>query len=63
MDEDRTEHDEVAGLYQAWTVIANASEWLTEGTSADTRHSAEWREAARRWRDDVFHPALNRVWE
>jgi hypothetical protein len=39
-------------LYQAWTIIANASggDW--------SQQSDEWQEAAKRWRDEVFHPLL-----
>ncbi len=34
-------------LETAWVVIANASGW-------DDPDRKEWREAARRWRDDYF---------
>jgi hypothetical protein len=39
-------------LYQAWTIIANVSggDW--------SQQSDEWQEAAKRWRDEVFHPLL-----
>jgi hypothetical protein len=53
-----TEYDALAGLYQAWTVIANARDWLL-----DDKQAAEWRGAAERWRDNVFHPALDAVSE
>ena len=36
-------------LEMAWIVIANASDWISEG-----KQQAEWREAAERWRDAYF---------
>lgn len=43
-------------LMSAWVVIANVSEgdW--------TKQTEEWQEAAKRWRDEVWHPALSRSW-
>ena len=43
------------GMGRAWGVIANAGEgdWLREGP--------EWIEAATRWRDEEWHPALDRL--
>jgi hypothetical protein len=57
MSEDHVEADELAGLYQAFAVIANARDWLL-----DDPQSEQWRAAAMRWRDDVFHPALTKVY-
>lgn len=45
--------DELSGYEQAWGLIANARDWLL-----DDEQAAEWREAAMRWRDEVWHPAL-----
>lgn len=39
-------------LYEAWAVIANASDWL-----ADPKCEGEWVQAAIRWRDK-FHAAV-----
>ena len=36
-------------LEMAWVIIANASDWIQEG-----KHQAEWRKAAKRWRDAYF---------
>lgn len=33
-------------LYEAWGVIANATDWLL-----DSDHGAKWQEAAEHWRD------------
>lgn len=41
-------------LELAWGIIANASGGNWE------RESPEWQEAAHRWRDQHWHPALNR---
>lgn len=43
-------------LYQAWALIANARDWLLEDVQAK-----EWVEAATKWRDNVWHPALRRA--
>ncbi len=40
----------------AWGVIANARDWTLEDKQADN-----WREAARRWRDDYFTSLPDRV--
>ena len=40
---------EVTDDTMAWVVIANASDWILE-----SKHAAEWREAAERWRDAYF---------
>jgi hypothetical protein len=42
-------------MYLAWTIIANARDWLLDDPQA-----AEWRAAAERFRDEVFHSMLNR---
>ena len=46
----------IVGWLSAWGVIANVSEgdW--------TKQTEEWQEAAKRWRDEVWHPALSRSW-
>jgi hypothetical protein len=41
-------------IYTAWTIIANARDWVIEDEQAK-----EWVEAATRWRDEVLNPALN----
>lgn len=40
-------------LYLAWTVIANAGhgDWEQE--------SSDWQYAAKRWRDEHYHPILD----
>lgn len=50
--DDTTVTPSLNGLEQAWIVIANVSEgdW--------TKQTLEWQEAARRWRDEVWHAAL-----
>ena len=40
-------------LYVAWSIIANARDWLL-----DYDQAAAWRAAAERWRDERFHPSL-----
>ena len=42
----------IESLEMAWSIIANAygGEWESAPT--------EWREAAERWRDEHWHPAL-----
>lgn len=44
---------ELDALYTAWTIIANAHEgdW--------SKATPEWRAAAERWRDEMFHPLLD----
>ena len=42
------------GMEVAWGVIANASEGNWNG------ETEEWRDAAVRWRDEHWHPALDR---
>lgn len=42
-------------VYTAWTLIANARDWLL-----DDEQAKEWVEAAIRWRDEQFHPLLKR---
>lgn len=39
-------------MADAWGIIANA-DW--------PKQTEEWQAAARRWRDEVFHPALDRA--
>lgn len=46
-----TQVDEL--IMTAWTIIANASEGNWE------QETPEWQEAARRWRDEMFHPWLD----
>lgn len=41
-------------LEWAWSLIANARDWLI----TDDELSKPWIEAACRWRDEVYHPAL-----
>jgi hypothetical protein len=43
---------EMDALYTAWTIIANANEGNWD------RATPEWRAAAERWRDEMFHPLL-----
>jgi hypothetical protein len=40
-------------LELAWALIANARSW-------DEAHQDEWRAAMERWRDQHWHPALDR---
>ena len=44
------------GMEWAWTIIANGQYW--DATDA-VRHS-EWEQAKFRWRDEHWHPALDR---
>lgn len=43
-------------MYQAWTVIANARDWLLDDDQAK-----QWVLAAQRWRDEQLHPVLDRA--
>lgn len=42
-------------LYTAWTIIANAYEGNWD------RATPEWRMAAERWRDEMFHRLLPQI--
>jgi len=52
-DEAVNETREMSALMTAWAIIANVSEgdW--------TRQPQEWQDAAKRWRDEQFHPLLD----
>ena len=47
--------EHLLGLELAWVIIANAYEggW--------NKARPEWREAAERWRDEIWHPALDKL--
>ena len=46
------------GIETAWCLIANA-----DSASWDMEETNEWREAAERWRDEFFHPLLDKYKE
>lgn len=53
----RAERDALQdAMYQAWTVIANARDWLLDDDQAK-----QWVLAAQRWRDEQLHPVLDRA--
>lgn len=50
-DEDTEQPDDL--LYEAWGVIANASDWIV-----DSEQARQWQAAAIRWRDR-WHATLH----
>lgn len=41
-------------LEEAWGIIANASDW----DGPDSAHTIMWVQAAKRFRDETYHPML-----